>query len=121
MGRVASQAGDTNLEPETTAGREPPAGSISYLAEDVPLAELCSGPVLLLATRGLPASGKTTWARRLLDEAPCFVRVNSDDLRAEQPRAHEATIRRIRDRQIMSALAAGRSVVVDNTNLRGTG
>lgn len=37
----------------------------------------------LILTRGLPASGKTTWAREWVDEAPLGerVRINRDDLR----------------------------------------
>ncbi len=89
------------------------------LSDDESLASLCAGHQTLIATVGLPASGKTTWSNHLLAEAPCFVRVNSDDLREQNPRAHEATIRRIRDTQIRNALTEGRGVVVDNTNLRG--
>jgi predicted kinase len=87
--------------------------------DDKALAALCEGGKLLLATAGLPGSGKTVWARHLLEVAPCFVRVNSDDLREQHPRSHEAVIRNMRDSRIKKALEAGQSVVVDNTNLRG--
>lgn len=83
------------------------------------LAELCKRGPMLVATVGLPACGKTTWSNRLLNEAPCFVRVNNDDLREANPYRHEAAIRSMRDRQMHEALASGKSVVVDNTNLRG--
>ena len=90
-----------------------------FLPIESDLAGLCQSGQLLVATIGLPASGKTTWATKLLAEAPCFVRVNSDDLRQELPHAHEARIHSLRDQRIMAALAEGHSVVVDNTNLRG--
>jgi phosphoglycolate phosphatase-like HAD superfamily hydrolase len=45
--------------------------------------------------------------------------VNNDELRQDRPHAHEAVIRTLRDGAIRKAITAGRSVVVDNTNLRG--
>jgi predicted kinase len=82
------------------------------------LSELCKHGPVLIATVGLPASGKTTWANHVLDSAPCFVRVNNDDLRERYPRVHEVVIRKIRTSQIEKALREGKSVIVDNTNLR---
>lgn len=79
--------------------------------------ELPEGQVLI-ATAGLPASGKTTWAKEMLARGS-YARVNSDDLREQHPRVHEAVIRRMRDEAIVRALQAGKSVLVDNTNLRG--
>jgi len=35
----------------------------------------------LIATRGIPASGKTTWAREYCLKNPNTVRVNRDDIR----------------------------------------
>src|SRR5438034_593498 len=83
---------------------------------DNKLSDLCERAPTLIAVVGLPASGKTVWSNRLLQEAPCFVRVNNDDLRERHPRVHEAVIRRMRDSNIRRALAEGKSVVVDNTN-----
>ena len=36
----------------------------------------------LIMTKGLPASGKSTWAKQYLDDNPGTKRVNKDDLRA---------------------------------------
>lgn len=82
----------------------------------------------LFITRGLPASGKTCWAReqvagRGLGE---IVRLNRDDLRrmgladnyqAPQEEA-ERRISTMRDAALGALLAAGCDVIVDDTNLR---
>lgn len=78
----------------------------------------------LVIMRGLPASGKTTWARSWVSEEPGNrVRVNRDDLRMM---AHdglfvkgttEKSIIKLRNAAIRSALKLGNSVVCDDTNL----
>lgn len=75
---------------------------------------------MLLALRGLPASGKTTYARKLVDEG--WVRVNKDDLRAmlnnsKWSKVNEAFVLALRDEIIIRALVNGNNVVVDDTNL----
>jgi len=77
----------------------------------------------LIILRGLPGSGKTTWAREYLADHPDAIRVNRDDLRAmlhgERPwsMVDEATTLAARDAVIAAALRCGRTVVVDDTNL----
>lgn len=71
--------------------------------------------------KGLPASGKSTYARDLVKNNG-YVRVNKDDLRAmlhnsKHTRGNEAQVLRIRDAIILDCLHNGRSVVVDDTNL----
>ena len=75
----------------------------------------------LIATRGLPASGKTTFARKL---QPGVVRVNRDDLRrmlhgerlfTQWAEAQVSTVQRA---QVEALLRAGVDVCVDDTNLR---
>lgn len=71
--------------------------------------------------KGLPASGKSTYARELVKNNG-FVRVNKDDLRAmlhnsKHTRGNEAQVLRMRDAIILDCLYNGRSVVVDDTNL----
>jgi predicted kinase len=76
---------------------------------------------------GLPASGKTTAARRLQEESEGRMRrVNLDDLRTmldipapERGRshAHEQTVLAIQDAAVRAAVDDGFDVVVDNTHL----
>ncbi|MFD9030223.1 AAA family ATPase [Streptomyces sp. NPDC059567] len=83
-------------------------------------------PVVHVMT-GLPASGKTTAARRLQAESEGRMRrVNLDDLRTmldvpapERGRshAHERTVLDIQDAAVRSAVEGGFDVVVDNTHL----
>ncbi len=77
----------------------------------------------LLILRGLPASGKTTFAKQwVAEDVEHRSRVNRDELREtlhdgfQAP--NEQTVSRAEYAVIVSLLAAKRSVVVDNTNLR---
>ena len=73
--------------------------------------------------RGLPASGKSTYARNLVEQNPnAYKRINRDDLRAMfdntyRSRGNEKFVRKIRDVLILEALKAGKHVIVDDTNL----
>lgn len=78
----------------------------------------------LIATHGLPASGKTGWARRWVAINPGGRdRVNRDDLRrmlhggwlgtAEQ----EAAVTAVQHAGVAGLVRLGRAVVVDDTNL----
>lgn len=73
----------------------------------------------LIMMRGLPASGKTTYARNLVDKG--YVRVNKDDLRAMMHNskwsdARETWILSTRDDIVREALSNGQSIIVDDTN-----
>jgi predicted kinase len=77
----------------------------------------------LLITRGLPASGKTTFARKL---QPYVVRVNRDDLRymlhgrrlfTQWAEGQVAAVQRTTVEQLLRARA---DVVIDDTNLRSS-
>ncbi|HZN76603.1 MAG TPA: AAA family ATPase [Micromonosporaceae bacterium] len=76
--------------------------------------------VTLTITRGLPGSGKTTWAR----QQRSAVRVNRDDLRRMLHGGWRGTGRLERHVTIVqratveALLAAGVDVIVDDTNLR---
>lgn len=74
----------------------------------------------LLMLMGLPASGKSTYAKQLALDG--WVRVNKDDLRAmlhggKWSPKNEKQILQVRDQVISDSLLAGKSVVVDDTNL----
>jgi predicted kinase len=78
----------------------------------------------LWMTRGLPASGKSTWARAKQAELPPgeVKRVNKDDLRAmldagKWSPENETFVVRLRDHIVIGALADGKHVIVDDTNL----
>lgn len=73
--------------------------------------------------RGLPASGKSTWAKELVKKAPnTHKRINKDDLRAmlddsQWSSDNEKFVLQIRDDLILKALERGKHVIVDDTNL----
>lgn len=77
----------------------------------------------LLVLRGLPASGKSTFAHELVaNSLGQWKRINNDTLRlmldAEKfSKSNEKFLRKVRKQAILLALEEGFSVVVDNTNL----
>lgn len=82
-------------------------------------------------TTGLPASGKSTWAKALVEaRAGQLVRVNLDDIREMLGFGHkgplagskelEQTALKVQDQAILGAVRMGKDVVVDNTHLNKT-
>lgn len=77
--------------------------------------------VILL--KGLPASGKSTYAKKLIREYPgAYKRINKDDLRAMMDNSYhskgnEKFVLKVRDFIIMEALRDGKHVIIDDTNL----
>jgi predicted kinase len=73
--------------------------------------------------KGLPASGKSTWAKKMVDEHPgMYKRINKDDLRAMLDNSHhskgnEVFVLKTRDWLIIEALKEGKHVIVDDTNM----
>ncbi len=77
----------------------------------------------LYMTIGLPASGKTTWAKTKMAEHPgAYKRVNKDDLRAmlddgKWSRDNEKFVLTMSRAMIDGALGHGKHVICDDTNL----
>lgn len=79
----------------------------------------------LTITRGLPGSGKSTWARMQQTADPNLWRVNRDALRAmallhwaHGNQAYEDMLTRVQRAAIRALLANGVDVVVDDINLQ---
>lgn len=76
----------------------------------------------LIITRGLPASGKSTWAKQwILEDPEHRVRINQDDIRLMLGKywvpSREKLVQEIQFDAIVEALSRGFNVVIDNTNL----
>jgi predicted kinase len=77
----------------------------------------------VIILKGLPASGKSTYAKDLVDRNPGqYKRINKDDLRAMLDNSYwskgnEKFVLKARDWLIIEALKDGKSVLVDDTNL----
>ncbi len=76
--------------------------------------------VKLLALKGLPASGKSTYAKTLEEQG--WVRTNKDTIRLEyfdnyNYRKDEKKVIKIRNQLIEEALQQNKDVVIDDTNL----
>lgn len=80
----------------------------------------------VILTRGLPGSGKSTWAKEMIsNNHNSYKRVNKDDLRSMidnnfTSKSTEKLILDIRDSIIMLCIENGKNVIVDDTNLSET-
>lgn len=76
----------------------------------------------LIICRGLPASGKSTWAKQwVLEDPEHRVRINQDDIRLMLGKywvpSREKLVQEIQFDAIIEALCRKFDVVIDNTNL----
>lgn len=77
----------------------------------------------VIILKGLPASGKSTYAKKLIDEnVGAYKRVNKDDIRAmldngKWSKDNEKFVLNVRDQLILLALDNGKHIIVDDTNL----
>lgn len=76
----------------------------------------------LIICRGLPASGKSTWAKEWVMRDPEHrVRINQDDIRLMLGKywvpAREPIVSTIQQEAILTAMNFGVDIVIDNTNL----
>jgi len=112
-GLIRNQAPDRSVVDNVSTPRHIP-GRRGDVTEDVTVTRL-------LITRGLPASGKTTFARKL---QPGVVRVNRDDLRRMLHGRRlftqwaEGQVTVIQRATVEALLRAKADVIVDDTNLR---
>ena len=76
----------------------------------------------LIITRGLPASGKSTWAKQwVLEDPEHRIRINQDDIRLMLGKywvpSREKLVQHIQEEALIEALLRGYDIVIDNTNL----
>lgn len=78
----------------------------------------------ILLVRGIPASGKSTYAKQYVKDNPEWVRVSRDDIRRmlyvepDHSWEQEKVVTELEKQAVESALKAGKSVIVDAMNLR---
>jgi predicted kinase len=76
----------------------------------------------LILTRGIPASGKSTWAKVWVLSGKNRVRINRDDIRMQlfnkEFGVDEDAVTAVEDAMVAAALKAGNSVVVDDCNIQ---
>lgn len=79
--------------------------------------------ITVYLTKGLPGSGKSTWAKETVNKNPnSYKRVNKDELREMLDCGHwsrdaEKFILNVRDQIILQAIEEGKHVIIDDTNL----
>jgi predicted kinase len=73
----------------------------------------------LILTKGLPASGKTTWAKTYIQEHPKTANLCKDDLRLQLPETQEREDRVVQVQDLLTEhyLSEGYSVIWSDTNL----
>ena len=77
----------------------------------------------VILCKGLPGSGKSTWAKKLIDDHPGqYKRINKDDLRAmldngKFSKQNEDFVVAVRNQVLLMALENGKNVIIDDTNL----
>jgi len=77
----------------------------------------------VIVTCGLPASGKSTFAKEWVAKDPTNrVRINKDDLRmtlhgGKYSKGNESQVIRIEEQILIDSLVKGKSIIVDNTHL----
>ena len=80
-------------------------------------------PQKVLILQGIPASGKSTFAKALVaNSQSLWKRLNKDDMRAMlddsiHSKENESFVEQLRDMMLFEALKAGKNVIIDDTNL----
>lgn len=76
----------------------------------------------IIICRGLPASGKSSWALEKVRRDGNWLRFNNDEMRLmlhgkRWKRSVDRFVNRLRDDFIAAAIGSGKNVIIDNTNL----
>ena len=75
----------------------------------------------IIFLKGLPASGKSTWAKQYCFDYPDFVRLNKDDIREELgnpkwSKQFEKEVLRLQRIRGLENMINGKSLIIDDTN-----
>ena len=75
----------------------------------------------IIFLKGLPASGKSTWAKQYCIDNPDTIRLNKDDIRAEfgnpsWSQTFEELVLTTQRNRGLQALSTGNSIIIDDTN-----
>ena len=75
----------------------------------------------IIMLKGLPGSGKTTWAKEMVLSGKPFIRINKDDIRESvfggYSQKREKYVIKISNALIRQGIEMGKSVIIDDTNL----
>lgn len=75
----------------------------------------------IIMLKGLPASGKSTWAKEKINENSNYIRINKDDIResitGKWTPKKEKNVISIRNSLIKAGISLGKNVIIDDTNL----
>lgn len=75
----------------------------------------------IIMLKGLPASGKSTWAKEKINENSNYIRINKDDIResitGKWTSKKEKNVISIRNSLIKTGISLGKNVIIDDTNL----
>lgn len=75
----------------------------------------------IIMLKGLPASGKSTWAKEKINENSNYIRINKDDIRefitGKWTPKKEKNVIAIRNSLIKAGISLGKNVIIDDTNL----
>lgn len=75
----------------------------------------------IIMLKGLPASGKSTWAKEKINENSNYIRINKDDIResitGKWTPKKEKNVISIRNSLIKTGINLGKNVIIDDTNL----
>lgn len=78
----------------------------------------------LIVLKGIPGSGKSTWAKEKCEREPDFIRINRDDIRIEYSREYskkfEKLVKKTEKAQALLALSEGWNVILDDTNFNAS-